>query len=108
MYTQQSQTSELGVGHSTCAVLSIPGTDLRVPVAGISLVLIFSHLNHERWQIVFCIVVQIALTGSLASLGINDDAQAVATVFILSCFVNQPLFLSFSVISLALEDQTDM
>jgi hypothetical protein len=90
-----------------CRVL-VSETDLRLPVAGISLVLIFSRLNHERWQIVFCIVIQIALTGSLASLGINGNAQAVATVFILSCFVNQPLFLSFSIISLALEDQADM
>jgi hypothetical protein len=86
----------------------LPETDPGSPVAGISLVLIFSRLNHERWQIVFCIVVQIALTGSLASLDYNDNAQAVATVFILSCFVNQPLFLSFSIISLALEDQADM
>ena len=86
----------------------VPETDLRVPVAGISLVLIFSRLNHERWQIVFCIVIQISLTGSLASLNYDSNAQAVATVFVLSCFVNQPLFLSFVIISLALEDQADM
>lgn len=83
-------------------------TELRRLVAGLSLVLIFSRLNHERWQIIFCIVVQIALTGSLASISYNSNAQAVATVFILSCFVNQPLFLSFIIISLSLEDQADM
>ena len=105
---QQSQILGLGVSDAAIVVFFTCETKRAVPVAGLSLVFIFSRLNHERWQIVFCIVIQIALTGSLASLGINDNAQAVATVFILSCFVNQPLFLSFSIISLALEDQADM
>ncbi|EXJ82701.1 hypothetical protein A1O3_06515 [Capronia epimyces CBS 606.96] len=83
-------------------------TNIGTWVAGISLVLIFSRLDHERWQIVFCLVIQIALTGSLASVGVNDNAQVVVTVFLLSCFVNQPLFISFSIISLALEDQADI
>ena len=86
----------------------VPETDLRSTVAAISLVLIFSRLNHERWQIVGCLIIQIALTASLASVDVDGKAQAVATIFILSCFVNQPLFISFSIISLAIEDQADM
>lgn len=83
-------------------------TDHESLVAGISLVLIFSRVKHERWVIVFCLVIQISLVGSLASLGINDNTRAVATVSVLSCFVNQPLFLAFVIISLQLENQVDM
>jgi hypothetical protein len=83
-------------------------TDVEYLVAGISLVLIFSRVKNERWVIVFCVVIQISLIGSLASLGINGNTQAVATVSVLSCFVNQPLFLAFVIISLQLENQVDM
>jgi hypothetical protein len=83
-------------------------TEVKSLVAGISLVLIFSRVKRERSVIVFCLVIQISLIGSLASLGINSNAQAVATVSVLSCFVNQPLFLAFVIISLQIEDQVDM
>lgn len=77
-------------------------------ISGSSVAFICSRLNHERWQIVLCIVIQTALIGSLASVGIHDKAQAIATVFTLSCFVNQPFYISFSVISLGIDDQSDM
>ncbi|KAF2093872.1 TRI12-domain-containing protein [Rhizodiscina lignyota] len=67
-----------------------------------------SRFNHERTQIVICITVQTALIGSMASIGMLDKAQAVATVFILGCFVNQPMYLSFSILSLGLKDQNDI
>ncbi|KAJ9643674.1 hypothetical protein H2204_001819 [Knufia peltigerae] len=88
------------------AYATIP--NLGTWVAGISLVLVFSRVKHERWVIVFCLIIQISLIGSLASLGVNGNTQAVATVSVLSCFVNQPLFLAFVIISLQIENQVDI
>lgn len=44
----------------------------------------------------------------MGSLGIDDKARAIATVLVLACFVNQPMYLSFTIISLGIEDQADM
>lgn len=73
-----------------------------------SVAVICARLNHERWQIVFCFTVQIALAASMGSVGIDEKARAIATVLVLSCFVNQPMYLAFTIISLGIEDQADM
>lgn len=72
------------------------------------MVLICSRLGYEKWQLVFFMLAQTALIGSLASVGINDAAQAVATVIIGSAMVTAPQLVSFTMLSLGLEDQTDM
>ena len=54
------------------------------------------------------IVAQTALIGSLASIGINDKAQAIATVVIVSACNLPPSPLSFGMVSLGLDDQADI
>lgn len=54
------------------------------------------------------IVVQTALIGSLASVGIHDQAQAIASVISVATVNPPPSPLSFGLVSLHLEDQTDI
>lgn len=51
---------------------------------------------------------QTALIGSLASLGVNDRAQAIATIIVLAASVTPPQLLSFAMISMGIEHQVDM
>lgn len=44
----------------------------------------------------------------MGSLGIDDKTRAIVTVIFLSSFVNQPMYLSFTIISLGIEDQADI
>ena len=53
-------------------------------------------------------VVQTALIGSLASLGIDDRAQAIATIIILAATITPPQLLSFAMISMGIEKQVDI
>lgn len=53
-------------------------------------------------------VIQTALIGSLASIGIDDKVQAIVTIVILSSVVTPPQLLSFVMISLGISDQVDM
>lgn len=65
-------------------------------------------IKHERWQLIGFMVLQTALIGSLASVGINDKAQAIATVILVATVNLPPSPLSFGIVSLHLEDQTDI
>jgi hypothetical protein len=53
-------------------------------------------------------IVQTALIGSMASVGVNDKAQAIATVFLASCVISPPQLISFTMLSLGLDDQSDI
>jgi hypothetical protein len=44
----------------------------------------------------------------LASIGINDRAQAIATIIILAASITPPQLLSFAMISMGIENQVDM
>lgn len=66
------------------------------------------RLRHEKWQLVGCIIVQTALIGSLASVGLNDKAQAIGTVIAVSAVNLSSSPLSFGMVSLHLADQTDI
>jgi hypothetical protein len=66
------------------------------------------YIKHERWQLIGMIILQTALIGSLASVGINDKAQAIATVIIVATVNLPPSPLSFGMVSLHLEDQNDI
>ncbi|KAF1980237.1 MFS general substrate transporter [Bimuria novae-zelandiae CBS 107.79] len=66
------------------------------------------RLGHERWQLVAFITLQTALVGSMASIGITDKAQAIATVIIVSACNLPPSPLSFGMVSLGLDDQNDI
>jgi hypothetical protein len=65
-------------------------------------------IKHERYQLIAMIVLQTALIGSLASVGINDKAQAISTVILVATVNLPPSPLSFGMVSLHLEDQTDI
>ena len=66
------------------------------------------RLGHERWQLVAFITVQTALIASMASIGLNDKAQAIATVIIVAACNLPPSPLSFGMVSLGLDDQNDI
>lgn len=73
------------------------------------IVIFFSYkVGHERWQQVGFMVVQTALIGSLASIGVNDRAQAIATIVILAASITPPQLLSFVMISMGIDNQVDM
>ncbi|KAJ4360116.1 uncharacterized protein N0V89_000676 [Didymosphaeria variabile] len=77
-------------------------------IAGWYCVSLMPILGHERWQLTGFITVQTALIGSMASIGINDKAQAIATVVIVAACNLPPSPLSFGMVSLGLDDQTDI
>jgi hypothetical protein len=77
-------------------------------IAGWYCVTVMPWVGHERWQLVVLICAQTALIGSMASIGINDKAQAIATVIIVSACNLPPSPLSFGMVSLGLDDQTDI
>ena len=56
----------------------------------------------------FFVVVQTALVGAMASVGINDKVKAIVLIFLISSFTNQPILILITMVSLNLKDQTDM
>ncbi|CAK7210074.1 hypothetical protein SCUCBS95973_000669 [Sporothrix curviconia] len=77
-------------------------------VAGLMTVFVCSRLHHEKWQLVAFTVVQTALIGSMASVGADDETQAIVTVVITAATITPPQLLSFTMLSFGLEDQTDL
>ena len=72
------------------------------------MIFICARVNHEKWQLVFFMIAQTALIGSLASVGVNDKAQAIVTIVIGAAVVTPPQLVSFTMLSLTLDDQRDM
>lgn len=66
------------------------------------------RVGHERWQKVAFMVLQTALIGSLASVGVDDRAQAIATTLVLAMVITPPQLLSFAMISIGIEHQVDI
>ena len=77
-------------------------------VGAIIMVVFSSRVGHEKWQLTGFMIIQTALIASMASVGINDKAQAIAVVLITGAAVTTPQLISFAMLSLGLEDQTDM
>lgn len=67
-----------------------------------------ARVGHEKWQIFGFICCQTAFVGALSTVGVDDKGKAIALVFLMSCFINQPLYMVFSMVSLNLENQADM
>ncbi|EXJ68957.1 uncharacterized protein A1O5_07889 [Cladophialophora psammophila CBS 110553] len=74
----------------------------------ISVWLICARFGHEKWQILIFICCQVAFVGGLSSVGVSDKAKAIVLVFLMSCVINQPLYMLFNMVSLNIEDQADM
>jgi hypothetical protein len=53
-------------------------------------------------------IAQTALIGSLASVGLGDKAQAIVTIVIGAAMVTPPQLVSFTMLSLTLDDQNDI
>ncbi|KAJ9621393.1 uncharacterized protein PV06_04796 [Exophiala oligosperma] len=83
-------------------------TTLATWVSLISVWVFCARFGHEKWQIFGFICCQTAFVGALSTVGIDDKAKAIALVFLMSCFINQPLYMLFSMVSLNLEDQADI
>jgi hypothetical protein len=77
-------------------------------LAGWYCMFLMPWFKHERYQLIALIIIQTALIGSMASVGVNDKTQAIATVIVISTINLPPTPLSFGMVSLHLEDQTDM
>lgn len=78
-------------------------------IAASSIILtLVAHLGWERWQMVAYLAIQTALIGSMSTVGVDDLAQAIATIMLISMLVAPVNFLAFGVSSLALKDQRDM
>ena len=54
------------------------------------------------------LAINTAFLGSMASAGIGEKSLAIASVFLVSCTINQPLFVAIAMLSLAIDDQVDM
>lgn len=76
--------------------------------AGLATVFVCSRLHHEKWQLVAFTTVQTALIGSMASVGLHDQAQAIAVVVLTAFTVTPPQLLSFTMLSFNLQDQGDI
>ncbi|KAM5351009.1 hypothetical protein ACJ41O_003732 [Fusarium nematophilum] len=77
-------------------------------IAGWYCVALMPWIKHEKWQLVGCIVLQTALIGSMASIGVSDKAQAIGSVIAVGAVNLPPSPISFGMVSLHLEDQTDI
>jgi hypothetical protein len=77
-------------------------------LAGALVLTIVPWLGHERWQMVGFLIVQTAMIGSMGAVGMDDKAQAIATIIIIAATVTPPQYLAFGMISLGLESQDDM
>jgi hypothetical protein len=86
------------------ANLTIWGTWLSL----ISIWLICAKIGYAKRQILFFICCQIIFVGCLSSVEVSQKAKAIALVFLMSCVINQPLYMLFEMVSLNLEDQADM
>jgi sugar phosphate permease len=77
-------------------------------IASLIVVTICARVGYERWQLVAFMAIETALIGSLASVGVNDKAQAICTIIFLSATVTPPQLLSFTMLSLGIEKQEDI
>ncbi|KAK5689494.1 hypothetical protein LTR97_012834 [Elasticomyces elasticus] len=77
-------------------------------LAGVLVITFCQRVGHERWQQVGFMVVQTALIGSLASVGINDRIQAIVTIIVLATTITPPQLLAFVMISMGIDDQVDI
>lgn len=67
-----------------------------------------ARFGREKWQLTGFMIIQVALIASMASVGVNDKAQAIVVVIITGAAVTAPQLVSFTMLSLGLDDQTDM
>ncbi|KAI0145399.1 fungal trichothecene efflux pump [Xylariaceae sp. FL1272] len=108
LWPKQSQVLFIGsndvILRGVYAVIFSTGTWL----AAVITVFICSRLHHEKWQLIGFTIVQTALIASMASVGIDDKAQAIAIVVLAATSITPPQLLSFTMLSFGIQDQEDM
>ncbi|KAF3025854.1 hypothetical protein E8E14_014780 [Neopestalotiopsis sp. 37M] len=77
-------------------------------LGGFIVAFISPRVHREKWQLVFFMIAQTALIGSLASVGVQDKAQAIVTIVLGAAMVTPPQLVSFTMLSLTLDDQNDI
>lgn len=79
-----------------------------IVLAGYYCLFIMHRIKHEKTQIIILLCIVTALVGSMASVGIHDKGQAIATVVLVQA-ANLPLSpLSFGMVGMHLHSQNDM
>ncbi len=72
------------------------------------MIFVAPRLGNEKWQMLGYLCAQTAFISAMASVGVNDKARAIILVLCASPMVTVSQLLSFTMISLGLDDQTDM
>ncbi|OBU00189.1 hypothetical protein VE01_01764 [Pseudogymnoascus verrucosus] len=81
---------------------------LGTTISAFITIFICANVGHERWQLVAFTIIQTALIGSLSTVGLDSKKQAIATIICLSSTVTPPQLMSFTMLSLGIDDQTDI
>ncbi|KAL3430347.1 fungal trichothecene efflux pump [Aspergillus tetrazonus] len=108
LWPRQSSLLYVPAGDSTLEGVYANMVSFGTILAGTMIITIVPKAGHERWQMIGFLVVQTAMIGSLGSVGVDDKAQAIATIIIVAATVTPPQFLAFGMISLALDSQADI
>ncbi|KAL4738812.1 fungal trichothecene efflux pump [Aspergillus similis] len=108
LWPRQSSLLYVPTGDSTLQGVYANMVSFGTILAGTMIITIVPKAGHERWQMIGFLVVQTAMIGSLGSVGVDDKAQAIATIIIVAATVTPPQFLAFGMISLALDSQADI
>ncbi|KAL4812519.1 fungal trichothecene efflux pump [Aspergillus spinulosporus] len=108
LWPRQSSLLYVPAGDSTLQGVYANMVSFGTILAGTMIITIVPKAGHERWQMIGFLVVQTAMIGSLGSVGVDDKAQAIATIIIVAATVTPPQFLAFGMISLALDSQADI
>jgi hypothetical protein len=78
------------------------------PVSSSVVVFICARVGHELWQLSVFMIIETALVGSLASIHLDSKIQAIITVICLYSTVTPPQLLTFAMLPLGIDDQTDI
>ncbi|KAL4985906.1 fungal trichothecene efflux pump [Aspergillus falconensis] len=108
LWPRQSALLYVPAGDSTLQGVYANMVSFGTILAGTMIITIVPRFGHERWQMIGFLLVQTAMIGSLGSVGVDDKAQAIATIIIVAATVTPPQFLAFGMISLALDSQADI
>ncbi|KAL2794843.1 fungal trichothecene efflux pump [Aspergillus keveii] len=108
LWPRQSALLYVPPGNSTLQGVYANMFSFGTILAGIFVLTIVPRLGHERWQLIGFLVVQTGMIGSMGSVGVDDKAQAIATIIIVAASVTPPQYLAFGMISLGLENQDDI
>ena len=83
-------------------------TSFSTIMASIYYLGVMPWIGHERWQLLGLAIVQTAMIGGLSALTIAGKGAAIACVLLAGMAATASSPLVFGMVSLGLDDQTDM